>query len=54
LRKAFTSTLVGAAIKDGYIKDINDKVSGYIPDLKGSAYDDVTIKQLMTMTSGVK
>ena len=52
--KSFTSTLVGAAIKDGYIKNINDKVSGYIPDLKGSAYDDVTIKQLMTMTSGVK
>lgn len=52
--KSFTSTLVGAAIKDGYIKSIDDKVSDYIPDLKGSAYDDVTIKQLMTMTSGVK
>ncbi|MFM9898437.1 serine hydrolase domain-containing protein [Sphingorhabdus sp.] len=52
--KSFTSTMVGAAIKDGYIKSIDDKVSGYIPDLKGSAYDDVTIKQLLTMTSGVK
>jgi len=52
--KSFTSTLVGAAIKDGYIKSIDDKVSAYIPDLKGSAYDDVTIKQLLTMTSGVK
>lgn len=52
--KSFTSTLVGAAIKDGYIKSINDKVSDYIPDLKGSVYDDVTIKQLLTMTSGVK
>jgi CubicO group peptidase (beta-lactamase class C family) len=52
--KSFTSTLVGAAIKDGYIKSINDKVSDYIPDLKGSVYDDVTIRQLMTMTSGVK
>jgi CubicO group peptidase (beta-lactamase class C family) len=52
--KSFTSTLVGAAIKDGYIKSIDDKVSDYIPDLKGSAYDDVTIKQLLTMTSGVK
>ena len=36
------------------IKSINDKVSDYIPDLKGSVYDDVTIKQLLTMTSGVK
>ncbi|QGY80463.1 serine hydrolase domain-containing protein [Sphingorhabdus lacus] len=52
--KSFTSTLVGAAIKDGYIKSIEDKVSTYIPDLKGSAYDDVTIRQLLTMTSGVK
>jgi CubicO group peptidase (beta-lactamase class C family) len=52
--KSFSSTLVGAAIKDGYIKSIDDKVSDYIPDLKGSAYDDVSIKQLLTMTSGVK
>jgi CubicO group peptidase (beta-lactamase class C family) len=52
--KSFTSTLVGAAIKDGYIRSIDDKVSDYIPDLKGSVYDDVTIKQLLTMTSGVK
>jgi CubicO group peptidase (beta-lactamase class C family) len=52
--KSFTSTLVGAAIKDGYIKSVEDKVSAYIPDLKGSVYDDVTIRQLLTMTSGVK
>jgi CubicO group peptidase (beta-lactamase class C family) len=52
--KSLTSTLVGAAIKDGYIKSIDDKVSDYIPDLKGSVYDNVTIKQLLTMTSGVK
>ncbi|MES2781664.1 MAG: serine hydrolase [Pseudomonadota bacterium] len=52
--KSFTSTLVGAAIKDGYIKSIDDKVSTYITDLRGSVYDDVTIEQLLTMTSGVK
>ncbi|SDR95029.1 CubicO group peptidase, beta-lactamase class C family [Halopseudomonas sabulinigri] len=51
--KSFTSTLVGAAIQDGYINSIDDMVSDYIPDLKGSAYDNVTIKQLLTMTSGV-
>jgi CubicO group peptidase (beta-lactamase class C family) len=52
--KSFTSTLVGAAIKDGYIKSIDDKVTDYIPEMKGSAYDDVSIKQLLTMTSGIK
>jgi len=52
--KSFTSTLVGAAVKDGYIKSLDDKVSAYIPGLKGSAYDDVSVRQLLTMTSGVK
>lgn len=52
--KSFTSTLVGAAIRDGYIKSMDDKVSTYIPQMKGSAYDDVSIRQLLTMTSGVK
>ncbi len=52
--KSLTSTLVGAAIKDGYIKSLDDKVTVYIPDLKGSVYDDVTVRQLLTMTSGVK
>ncbi len=51
--KSFTSTLVGAAIKDGYIKSMDDKVSDYIAGLKGSVYDDVTVEQLLTMTSGV-
>jgi len=52
--KSFTSTLVGSAVQDGYIKSLEDKVSQYIPDLRGSAYDDVTIRQLLTMSSGVK
>jgi len=52
--KSFTSTLVGAAIQDGYIKSLEDKVSTYIPDLRGSAYDDVTVRQILTMTSGVR
>lgn len=52
--KSFTSTLVGAAIRDGYIKSVDEPVTRYIPDLAGSAYDGVTIAQLLTMTSGVK
>ena len=52
--KSFTSTLVGAALQDGAIKSLDDKVSAYIPDLRGSAYDDVTIRQLMMMSSGVR
>lgn len=52
--KSLTSTLVGAAIKDGHIKSLDDKVTDYIPEMKGSAYDDVSIAQLLTMTSGVR
>jgi CubicO group peptidase (beta-lactamase class C family) len=52
--KSITSTLVGAAIRDGFIRSMEDKVSTYIPQMKGSAYDDVTIRQLLTMTSGVQ
>jgi CubicO group peptidase (beta-lactamase class C family) len=52
--KSITSTLVGAAIRDGYIKSMDDKVSDYIPEMRGSAYDDVSLRQLLTMTSGVK
>ncbi|MEM0899778.1 MAG: serine hydrolase [Pseudomonadota bacterium] len=51
--KSFTSTLVGAAIRDGHIGSLNDTVSTYVPGLRGSAYDEVTIEQLLTMTSGV-
>ncbi len=52
--KSITSVLVGAAIRDGHIRSMDDKVSDYIPQMKGSAYDDVSIRQLLTMTSGVR
>jgi CubicO group peptidase (beta-lactamase class C family) len=52
--KSLTSTLVGAAVKDGFIKSVDDPVTRYIPELVGSAYDGVTVRQVLTMTSGVK
>ncbi|MFM7505331.1 MAG: serine hydrolase domain-containing protein, partial [Rubrivivax sp.] len=52
--KSITSTLVGAALHDGRIRSLDDKVSDYVPAMKGSAYDDVSLRQLLTMTSGVR
>lgn len=52
--KSVTSTLVGAAIQDGRIRSINDPVTTYVPDLKGSAYEGVTVRQMLMMSSGVK
>ena len=51
--KSLTSTLVGAAIKDGYIESLDAPVTDYIEGLKGSAYEGVSIRHLLTMTSGV-
>ena len=52
--KSFTSTLVGAALRDGHLRSMDDKVSDHIPQMKGSAYDDVSVRQLLTMTSGIR
>src|ERR1700749_411113 len=52
--KSVTSTLVGAAIKDGYIKSLAAPVTDYLPELKHTAYDSVTVGDLITMRSGVK
>jgi len=54
IAKSITSTLVGAAMKDGDIRSLDDPVTRYISGLRGSAYDEVTVRQLLTMTSGVK
>ena len=53
MTKSLTSTLVGAAIRDGHLGGLDDQVVVYLPEMKGSAYDGVTIRQLLTMTSGV-
>ncbi len=52
--KSLTSTLVGAALQDGHIESLDDPVTRYIPELEGSGYDGVSIRQLLTMTSGVR
>ena len=52
--KSFTSTLLGAAVKDGFIASMDDPITKYLPKLAGTAYDGVSVEQLATMTSGVK
>jgi CubicO group peptidase (beta-lactamase class C family) len=51
--KSLTSMLVGAAIKDKYIASVDDPVTTYLPVLRGTSYDGVTIKQVLQMSSGV-
>jgi CubicO group peptidase (beta-lactamase class C family) len=51
--KSVTSLLAGAAVQDGRLK-LSDTVEQHVPELKGSAYQGVTVRQLLTMSSGVK
>ena len=52
--KSFTSTLLGAAIRDGSIASLDDSVARYIPEMRGTPYEEVTVRQLATMTSGIR
>lgn len=52
--KSITSILIGCAIKEGSIKSIDEPIINYIPELKNKNLDNVTIKHLLQMTSGIK
>jgi CubicO group peptidase (beta-lactamase class C family) len=52
--KSFISALLGVAVKEGYIKDIKQPITDYVPKLKGSGYDGVPIKDIMNMSSGIR
>lgn len=54
IAKSITSTLIGAALKQGYIKSLSDSVTRYVPALTGSAYDGVTVRDVLMMASGVR
>lgn len=51
--KSISSTLAGMAIKDGLIEGLDAKVVDYVPELEGSAYDGVTLRSILMMSSGV-
>ncbi len=54
MAKSITSTLVGAALQDGLIASLDDPVTRTVPRLLGSAYDGVTLRQVLQMSSGVR
>lgn len=54
IAKSVTSTLIGAAIRQGKIGGLTDPVTRYVPALAGSAYDGVTVRDVLMMASGAK
>ncbi|WP_369166377.1 serine hydrolase domain-containing protein [Streptomyces sp. R28] len=53
MTKSVTSMLIGIALDEGAIKDVTEPVTAYCTWLAGSAFDGVTIEQLLDMSSGV-
>lgn len=51
--KSVTSLLFGAALQDGFIESLDEKVTDYLPRLKGSGYDTVSLADVLRMASGV-
>ena len=45
--KSFISAMIGIAVEEGKINNIEEPVTQYVPSLKGSAYDGVRIKDLL-------
>jgi len=56
ITKSIVSVLIGIAIDKGLIGGVDEKVLGYIPELKAQDHDprknQITIRHLLTMTSG--
>ncbi|MEU4410269.1 serine hydrolase domain-containing protein [Streptosporangium sp. NPDC023963] len=53
MAKSFTSTAIGIALHEGRIRSIDDPVTRYLPELRGSGYDGVSIRNLLRMSSGI-
>jgi CubicO group peptidase (beta-lactamase class C family) len=52
MAKSLTSLLVGIALGEGAIRSLDDEITRYVPELKNTAYDGVTIRQALQMKSG--
>jgi CubicO group peptidase (beta-lactamase class C family) len=52
--KSFVSFLIGVALEEGQIVDLQDPVDTYAPELKGSGYEGVSLKNVLQMSSGIR
>ena len=53
MAKSVVSALFGIALEEGKIKSIEQTVTDYLPEFKGTGYDGVRIKDVLQMSSGV-
>lgn len=53
MAKSWVGTLIGVAIKEGKIKSVDQKVCEFLPNFCGENEKELTIKHLLTMSSGL-
>ena len=51
--KSFSSTLIGIAIDEGYIGSVDDSISLYLPEWKTEPQENISLKYLLGMRSGM-
>lgn len=53
MAKTITAMLFGLAVQDGSIRSLDDLAQDYVPQLRGGAYGETSLRALLTMSSGV-
>ncbi|MHC1703120.1 MAG: serine hydrolase domain-containing protein [Tenuifilaceae bacterium] len=53
MSKSIISLLIGCAIQDGFIKDINQPLSDFLPEYKEGERSKITLRNLLTMSSNL-
>ncbi|WP_261808625.1 serine hydrolase [Nonomuraea sp. C10] len=52
MAKSFTSAALGVALREGHIRSLDEPVTKYLPELRKSGYNNVSIRHLLWMSSG--
>ena len=53
IAKSFVSALVGIAIEEGYLRNLDQPVTDFFPELSNRGYGKVTLRHVITMRSGI-
>lgn len=53
MAKSVIGMLIGCAIKDGFIADVQQPVTDFVPEMKANGWDKVTVEHVLQMTSGM-
>uniref|UniRef100_UPI0040490EED serine hydrolase domain-containing protein n=3 Tax=Flavobacterium sp. TaxID=239 RepID=UPI0040490EED len=53
MAKSITSILIGCAIDDKLIQNVQEPVTNYVPELKEAGFENVTIEHVLQMTTGL-